>query len=79
MYRFVNDDLPAPLFETFVYHRDVHTCVTRHQNDPKPLKANSDLVATSCICKSTMIWMNQDKSIKNAKNKLTLNELPSNQ
>ena len=47
MYIFVNDDLPAPLLETFVYHRDVHTHATRHQNDPKPPKANSDLLARS--------------------------------
>ena len=33
MYRFVNDDLRAPLLETFVYHRDVHTHASRHQND----------------------------------------------
>ena len=38
MYIFVNDDLPAPLLETFVYHRDVHTHATRHQNDTKPPK-----------------------------------------
>ena len=61
MYSFVNDDLPAPLLETFVCHRDVHTHATRHQNDPKPPNANSDLLARSFICKAPIIWMNQEK------------------
>ena len=30
MHRFVKDDVPAPLLEMFVYHRDVHTHATRH-------------------------------------------------
>ena len=63
----MNDDLPAPVLETFVYHRDVHTHATRHQNDPKPPK--SDLLARSCICKAPIIWMNQEQSIRNANSK----------
>ena len=75
MYRFVNDDLPAPLLETFVYHRDVHTHATRHQNDPKPPKANSDLLARSFICKAPIIWMNLDQSIRNANSKSTFKRI----
>ena len=73
MYRFVNGDLPDPLLETCVYHRDVHTHATRHQNEPPPPKAN-------CIlCKAPMIWMNKDKGIKNATVSQTLSELLRNQ
>ena len=83
MYIFVNDDLPAPLLETFVCHRDVHTHATRHQNDPKPPKANSDLLARSFICKAPIIWMNQDQRIIKASEMQTvsqpLSELSRNQ
>ena len=75
MYRFVNDDLPAPLLETFVYHRDVHTHATRHQNDPNPPKANSNLLARSFICKAPIIWMNQNQSIRNANSKSTFKRI----
>ena len=69
MYISVNDDLPVPLLETFVYHRDVHMHATRYQNDPKTPKANTDLLARSFICKAPIIWMNQEQSIRNANSK----------
>ena len=60
---------------THCYHRDVHTHATRHQNDPKPPKANSDLLARSFICKAPIIWMNLDQSIRNANSKSTFKRI----
>ena len=76
-YRFVTDDLPASLLETFVYHRDVHTHATRHQNYPKPPKPNYNLLTRSFISLyphygAPMLWMNQDANITNAQSKSNL-------
>ena len=67
MYRFVNDDLPAPLLETFVYHRDVHTHATRHQMIPNP---QSKLWQGALYV--PIIWINQEQSIRNANSTSTV-------
>ena len=49
VYEFVNDILPEALSHIFEYNRDIPRHNTRHGNDPRPPKANSDIMRKSLI------------------------------
>ena len=66
MYSFVNNLLPEPLLFIFEFQRNVHGHLTRHRDDPRPLKAQSDLLSRSFLCKGPTEWMALDDDCKSA-------------
>ncbi len=69
MYSFVNGKLSLPLQSIFEYHRDVHHYTTRHGNDPRAMRANTEFMNKSWFCKGPKLWMELDSTIKEAKTK----------
>ena len=67
VYVFVNDSLPKSLSHIFEYNRDIHRHNTRHNNDPRPLKTNSDIMRRSLLCRGPILWM--DLNIRNLRTK----------
>ncbi len=69
MYSLVNGKLPLPLQHIFEYQRDIHGYITRHVNDPRPMRANTELMNKSLLCRGPQMWMELEGNIKAAKTK----------
>ena len=69
VYEFVNDSLPKSLSHIFEYNRDIHRHNTRHSNDPRPLKANSDIMRRSLLCRGPILWIDLNIDIRNSRTK----------
>ena len=55
VYGFVNDSLPKSLSHIFKYNRDIHRHHSGHSNNPRPLKANSDIMRISLLCRGPIL------------------------
>ena len=69
VYEFVNDSLPKSLSHIFEYNRDIHRHNTRHSNDPRPLKAISDIMRRSLLCRGPILWIDLNIDIRNSRTK----------
>ena len=69
VYQFVNDSLPKSLLHIFEYNRDIHRHNTRHSNDSRPLKANSDIMRRSLLCRGPILWIDLNIDIRNSRTK----------
>ena len=67
VYEFVNDSLPKSLSHIFEYNRDIHRHNTRHINDPRPLKANADIMRRRLLCRGPILWMDLNIDIRNCR------------
>ena len=72
MYRFINKELSEPLLHIFKYHGEVHDHDTRQSADPRPPKANSQILSKSFLCRGPTLWMTLDNNIKNSRTKSKL-------
>jgi hypothetical protein len=69
MFDFVHRNLSTTLLGLFEYHAEGHGLNTRHRNDPKLPKFQTELVRRSLLYRGPQEWMNLDAEIKNATSK----------
>ena len=71
IYDFVNQRLPDPLLDLYIYHGDSHDHETRHSTDPKPPATNSELMRRSFLYKGPLLWLSLSNSIRSSSSKYT--------
>ena len=69
IYEFVNGMLPLPLLSIYECQSDTHEYNTRQSTGPRHMKAHTDLMHRSFLCKGPILWSKLDGNIKSSKTK----------
>ena len=69
IYEFVNGMLPLPLLSIYECQSDTHEYNTRQSTGPRHMKAHTDLMHRSFLCKGPILWSELDGNIKSSKTK----------
>ena len=66
---FVNGMLPLPLLSIYECQSDAHEYNTRQSTGPRHMKAHTDMMHRSFLCKGPILWSELDGNIKSSKTK----------
>ena len=71
MYAYVNGKVPVPLSTIYDQNREGHRHNTRHANDPKLPKCQTDLARRSLLYRGPLLWMDLQHPMKTSATKQT--------